>query len=138
MHEKTLEVMGLQIRVSRIRTEDYISLTDIARKNSDDKPANTVANWLRNQNTLLYLQTWEEVHNPDFKVLQMQDFKIGRWKTGPSFPRKITSNRREPSGWFRRRGSTAAALLPTAKSRWNSALGFPRLSKSISTKNFSG
>lgn len=76
MQGKTLEVMGLQIRVNRVRTDDYISLTDIAKKNSDNKPADTIANWLRNQTTLLYLQTWEEVHNPDFKVVQMHDFRL--------------------------------------------------------------
>ncbi|MFN4253773.1 MAG: KilA-N domain-containing protein [Saprospiraceae bacterium] len=76
MANKKMEVQGLQIRIENLNAADYISLTDIARKNSDDKPANTIANWLRNQHTLLYLQTWEEVHNPHFKVVQMQDFRL--------------------------------------------------------------
>lgn len=76
MSKAKLIVEGLPVAIETVGAADYISLTDIARRNSDDKPANTIANWLRNQNTLLYLQTWEEVHNPNFKVLQMQDFRL--------------------------------------------------------------
>lgn len=76
MFKKKLEVQGLTIRVDNIRADDYISLTDIAKKNNENKPADTIASWLRNQDTLLYLQTWEEVHNPDFKVVQMHDFRL--------------------------------------------------------------
>ncbi len=76
MDGKKLEVLGLQIRVDTIRQDDYISLTDIAKRNSEDRPSNTVSNWLRNQATLSYLQTWEEVHNPNFKLLQMQEFRL--------------------------------------------------------------
>jgi len=66
----------LQIRIDRINNDDFISLTDIAKKSSDNKPAYTILNWLRNQNTLLYLETWEEVHNPNFKVVQMHNFRL--------------------------------------------------------------
>ncbi len=76
MKEKTLEVQGLTIRVNNFHAEDYISLTDIAKKSSDNVPAFTILNWLRNQSTLLYLQTWEEVHNPNFKVVQMHNFRL--------------------------------------------------------------
>lgn len=76
MKKTKIEVQGLQIRIDRIDNDDFISLTDIARRSSDNKPAYTILNWLRNQNTLLYLQTWEEVHNPDFKVVQMHNFRL--------------------------------------------------------------
>ncbi len=76
MNEKKLEVQGLQIRIDTLDGGDFVSLTDLSRRNSAEKPANVIANWLRNQNTLLYLQTWEEVHNPHFKVVQMHDFRL--------------------------------------------------------------
>ena len=76
MTEKKLEVQGIQIRIESIHAADYVSLTDIAKKNNDNKPAFTILNWLRNQSTLLYLQTWEEVHNPDFNVVQMHNFRL--------------------------------------------------------------
>ena len=76
MEHKKLEVQGLQIRVDTIRSDDYISLTDIAKRSNDQKPAFTILNWLRNQSTLLYLETWEQVHNPDFNVVQMHNFRL--------------------------------------------------------------
>lgn len=43
MANQKIEVQGLQIRVEQMDAAEYISLTDIARKNSDDKPANLVS-----------------------------------------------------------------------------------------------
>ena len=76
MAKKKIKVQGLQIRIDRIDQNDFISLTDIAKNSTDEKPAYTIRNWLRNQNTLLYLETWEEVHNPNFKVVQMHHFRL--------------------------------------------------------------
>lgn len=70
-----MEVLGLEIVIDRINNEDYISITDIA-KQTERKPADSIADWLRNSATLLFLQTWEALHNPNFKVGQMQDFRI--------------------------------------------------------------
>lgn len=57
-----------------INDSDYISLTDIAKKNSDDHKY-VVINWMKNANTLNFLEEWEIVHNPDFKVVQMDNFR---------------------------------------------------------------
>ena len=76
MAKKKIKVQGLQIQINKIQNSDYISLTDIAKRSNDNKPAFTILNWLRNQNTLLYLETWEQVHNPDFKVVQMHNFRL--------------------------------------------------------------
>lgn len=71
-----LEVEGLNISIEKVRDEDYVSLTDIAKQSKVQKPAYTILNWLRTQSTLLYLETWEKVHNPDFKVVQMHNFRL--------------------------------------------------------------
>ena len=68
---KKLKVQGLTIRIDEINKEEYISLTDIAKRVTDSKPAFVIQRWLRNHNTLLYLKTWETVYNPDFKVSQI-------------------------------------------------------------------
>lgn len=76
MSKKLLQVQGLTITIEQAENADYISLTDIAKRGTENKPADTIANWLRNQNTLLYLETWEKVHNPDLNVVQMHDFRL--------------------------------------------------------------
>lgn len=75
MKNQTITVRGLEIVIERIDSEDYISLTDIA-KQTERKPADSIADWLRNSATLLFLQTWEFLHNENFKVGQMHDFRI--------------------------------------------------------------
>jgi len=53
--------------------EDYFSLTDIARYRADE-PAGTIANWLRNRETIKFLGLWERIYNPDFKLLVFEEF----------------------------------------------------------------
>lgn len=55
--------------------QEYICLTDIAKQASDNRPAETIKSWLKNGNTLLYLEAWEREHNPEFKVDRMTHFK---------------------------------------------------------------
>ena len=55
--------------------EDYISLTDLARYRNSDDPAGVIANWLRNRHTIDYLGLWEQMYNPEFKLLEFEEFK---------------------------------------------------------------
>ena len=73
MKKKKLKVQGITINID---TEEYVSLTDIAKSSVGKKPADLISNWMQNQKTLVFLETWETVHNPDFKVVQMHDFRI--------------------------------------------------------------
>ncbi len=60
--------------IERIKDADYISLTDIA-KQTERPPAESIRDWLRNASTLMFLETWETLHNKDFKVGQMHQFR---------------------------------------------------------------
>jgi len=72
MAKQTLIVKGIKITIDDGK---YVSITDIAKKNDRDRPAELIRRWLRNQSTINFLATWEEVHNPNFKVAQMNHFK---------------------------------------------------------------
>jgi len=74
MSKQKITVLGLEIVVERFDSEDYISLTDIA-KQTPRPPAESIRDWIRNSATLLFLQTWEYLHNPDFKLGQMHQFR---------------------------------------------------------------
>jgi len=69
---RTLSVQGISINVVAQEQNDYISLTDIAKKN--DGP-NLIENWLRNQSTIEFLQVWEQINNPNFNSVQLDGIK---------------------------------------------------------------
>lgn len=71
----TIEAKGLQIAVrTAANRADSISLTDIARYKSDT-PADVVKNWMRSRETIDFLGLWEQLNNPDFKVVEFDHFK---------------------------------------------------------------
>ena len=47
-----MDVKGSKINVVRIDGYEYISLTDLAKTQNDEAPADVVKNWLRNKETL--------------------------------------------------------------------------------------
>ncbi len=72
---KRMKVKGVEIRVNIIDQNDYISLTDIAKYKNPDAPADVIKNWLRNKNTIELLGLWEKLHNPDFKLVEFDQFR---------------------------------------------------------------
>lgn len=55
---------------------DYICLTDMAgAKNNESRAADIIKNWLRNRYTIEFLGTWEQIHNPNFKVVEFDHFR---------------------------------------------------------------
>lgn len=74
MAKKQIEVQGLRIIIDRIDNKYFISLTDIAKR-TERAAKDVIRDWMRNRSTLLYLETWETVHNPNFKGVQMRSFK---------------------------------------------------------------
>ena len=56
-------------------SEDYISLTDIARYKSD-APDDVIKNWMRNRDTIEFLGLWEQLNNPEFKPVEFDGFKF--------------------------------------------------------------
>jgi hypothetical protein len=46
-----------------------------AAKDGNSRAADVVKNWIRNRMTLEFLGTWEQIYNPDFKVVEFDHFK---------------------------------------------------------------
>jgi len=72
-----IKVKNISISLTTIHDEDYICLTDIAKaKECASRAADIIKNWIRNRATLEFLGTWEEMYNPDFKVVEFDHFKM--------------------------------------------------------------
>ncbi|MEZ7867210.1 MAG: KilA-N domain-containing protein [Paludibacteraceae bacterium] len=71
-----INVRDTEITIISVDDNDYISLTDMANsKESESRAADIIKNWLRNRYTLEFLGTWEQINNPDFKVVEFDHFK---------------------------------------------------------------
>lgn len=73
--KSTINANGIEIRVSSTDESDYISLTDIAKKRNPEFPADVIKNWMRSRNTIEFLGLWEKLNNPNFKLVEFDQFK---------------------------------------------------------------
>lgn len=72
-----LKVQNTEISIIKEGNQDYISLTDMANaKESESRAADIIKNWLRNRFTLEFIGTWEQINNPNFKVVEFDHFKM--------------------------------------------------------------
>ncbi|MBU4075902.1 MAG: KilA-N domain-containing protein [Euryarchaeota archaeon] len=72
---KKIQVLGTEIALSSQEKEDYISLTDIARFKNPEHPADVIKNWTRSKDTIEFLGLWEKINNPDFKLVEFDQFR---------------------------------------------------------------
>jgi hypothetical protein len=76
MKSEIIKVQNTYITVLNLNDDDYISLTDMAKARSGDRrAADIIKNWLRTRTTLEFLGTWEQMYNPNFKVVEFDHFK---------------------------------------------------------------
>jgi len=70
--KSTINVQGTAITIINHKEDDFISLTDMAKKFGGD---DLIYSWMRNRNTLEFLGIWEQIHNPSFKGGEFETFK---------------------------------------------------------------
>jgi hypothetical protein len=73
--QSKITVQSTEIAIYNIEQIDYISITDIARYRNSDAPADVVKNWLRNRSTIEFLGLWEKLNNPQFKLVEFDQFR---------------------------------------------------------------
>ena len=72
-----INVADAAITIITIANKDYISLTDMANaKESQSRAADIIKNWLRTRYAIEFLSVWEQINNPNFKVVESDHFKI--------------------------------------------------------------
>ena len=71
-----LHVDGVDITILSKNDSDYISLTDMVKVKADDsRAADIIKNWIRSRSAIEFLEAWELIYNPDFKVVESDHFK---------------------------------------------------------------
>jgi hypothetical protein len=74
---KTIQVQDISISITLENGSDFICLTDMANaREGERRAADIIKNWLRNRYTLEFIGTWEQINNPDFKVVEFDHFKM--------------------------------------------------------------
>ena len=75
MANQKIIVDGQEITIKQVDDSEYLSITDIARK-FNEIPSRPISNWLKNANTLEFMELWERLNNPNFKLPQMGEFRL--------------------------------------------------------------
>jgi hypothetical protein len=71
-----IEVKNVAVNVRTSKDDnDYFSLTDMAKWKNKEFPADVVKSWMRTKFTLQFLGIWEEAFNPNFKLVEFDQFK---------------------------------------------------------------
>ncbi len=69
-----INVKGNEITIISHNNGDYISLTDMVRNTENNHVI--IGNWLRKKDTVEYLGIWERLNNPNFKLIDFDEFRI--------------------------------------------------------------
>ncbi|MEF3692140.1 MAG: KilA-N domain-containing protein [Candidatus Moraniibacteriota bacterium] len=76
MKKKKIEINNQLISVNLSdKEDDYISLTDIARFKDAESTGIVIANWLSTKYTIQFIGAWEQLHNPNFNVMEFHNIK---------------------------------------------------------------
>lgn len=73
MKNRIIHVKGAEVTIATRFDQDYISLTDMAR--SFDGGSALIEQWLKNKDTVLFLDVWEQLNNPGFNSLEFEGIK---------------------------------------------------------------
>ena len=72
-----IQVQNIPISVFSEKGNDFICITDMAKaKDGEARAADIIKNWIRTRTTLEFLGTWEEMYNPNFKVVEFDHFRM--------------------------------------------------------------
>ncbi len=71
-----ITVENIDINVTGIGDNDFVSLTDMAKIKNPEFPADVIKNWMRLRSTIEFLGIWEKINNPDFNMVEFDQFKI--------------------------------------------------------------
>jgi hypothetical protein len=73
--KKEINVKNISVSFFKKASQDYISLTDIAKYKNSDDPRFVVQNWMKTRSTVEFLGIWELINNEIFNRVEFDTFK---------------------------------------------------------------
>lgn len=70
-----ITVKNIEISVTGMGDDDFVSLTDMAKIKNPEFPADVIKNWMRLRATIEFLGIWEQINNPSFNMVEFDQFK---------------------------------------------------------------
>ena len=67
---KTIKIEEMEIAIFSQNSEDYISLTDMARFKNAETTGLVISHWLSTRYTVEFMGLWEQLNNPIFNVTE--------------------------------------------------------------------
>jgi len=71
----SIKVLNAEVKISKIDSDDFLSITDIARYKDSARTDYIIQNWLRNWNTIEFLGIWEHLNNPDSNPIEFDGIR---------------------------------------------------------------
>ena len=70
-----ITVKNIEITITGVGDDDYISLTDIAKTKNPEFPREVIKNWMRMRSTIDFIGVWELLNNENFNKVEFDLFK---------------------------------------------------------------
>ena len=74
--KRTIQVNGDEVVIIKQQTEDYISLTDMARFKNAEATGLVISHWLSTRYAVDFLGIWESINNPNFNVTEFSNIRM--------------------------------------------------------------
>jgi hypothetical protein len=72
---KSLIIQGIDIQLQSQKEQDYLCITDIAKKFNAENPSMLITNWMRGRDTIEFLGVWEQMYNQDFNHIEFDKIR---------------------------------------------------------------
>ena len=70
-----ITIKNIDVKITGIGDDDYISLTDIAKIKNTEYPRDVIKNWMRLRSTIEFIGIWELFNNDSFNKVEFDLFK---------------------------------------------------------------
>lgn len=73
--KRTIQIKGSDVVIYRQQSDDYISLTDMARYKNAEATGLVISHWLSTRFAIDFLGIWEQINNPNFNITEFSNIR---------------------------------------------------------------